>query len=74
MTNGEAIVKYMSTWLTSSCGQTLYEYKNGNNEQTLPLITNYNPGTMILTRGQSTCPSHINEVTKSRGHATTSLK
>ena len=65
---------HLPSGICNSCRRTLSEYKNGNTKRTLPVITDYNPGTRVLTCGQSVCPCCICEVAKSHGHAARSLK
>jgi len=60
--------------ICTPCQGALTKYRNGNMQTHLPIASDYDPGTRVLTRGNSVCSCRICKVAKSNGIAAKSLK
>ena len=60
--------------ICTPCKGILTEHRSGNVCRSLPVASDYNPGTQILTRGQSVCSCRICTVAKANGAAAKALK
>ena len=53
--------------ICTHCHVVLCEYRKGNTTNKLPLANDYNPGSRILTRGQSSCTCRICTIARANG-------
>lgn len=60
--------------ICSPCHAILTEHRLGDIHRSLPVVTDYNPGMRILTRGQSVCSCRICTVAKANGVAAKAMK
>ena len=60
--------------ICGSCWILLTKHRNGDTKIAFPVVSHDNPGTQVLTRGQSVCQCRICEVAKSNGFTVKSMK
>jgi len=53
--------------ICNTCRIVLSAYRRGDTRRSLPVATDYNPGTRVLTRSQDVCHCRICEIAKSYG-------
>lgn len=60
--------------ICNSCRIIVSQYKCGNTKRPLPVASDYNPGTRVMTRSQTACECNICCVARSNGLDAKSLK
>jgi len=58
----------------NSCCRILADFKKGKTNYGLPLVTDYDPGTRVLTHSQSVCSCRICTVANSNGSVAKSMR